>query len=77
MNTSRSRSSPMSSSSVCTALEVGGAGAVLPCFELAAELLVLALEHLAPPQQVDRAVLRGRHEPGARVVGDARLRATA
>ena len=39
-----------------------------------AELLVLALEPLAAPQHVDRAVLRGGHEPGARVVRDARLR---
>ena len=42
--------------------------------ELAAELLVLALEPLVSPQEIDGAMLRGGHEPGARVVRDARLR---
>ncbi len=42
--------------------------------ELAAELFVLAGEPRPPAQQVDRTMLRGGHEPGARVVGDARLR---
>ena len=42
--------------------------------ELAHELLLLALERGGPPQRVDRAVLGGGHEPGARVVRDARLR---
>ena len=41
--------------------------------QLAAELLGLALEHLAAAEAVDRAVLGGGHEPGARVVRDARL----
>jgi hypothetical protein len=35
---------------------------------------VLAVEQLPPAQQVDRTVLRGGHEPGSRVVRDARLR---
>ena len=51
-----------------------GRGRLLLRLELAAELLVLALEQLVPAQQVDRAMLRGGHEPGARVVRDARLR---
>ena len=49
-------------------------GHLLLRLELVAELLVLALEQLAPAQQVDRAMLGGGHEPGARVVRDARLR---
>src|SRR5437763_9515650 len=32
------------------------------------------LEQRPPAQQVDRPTLRGGHEPGARVVRDARLR---
>ena len=39
----------------------------------AADLLVLALEQLVPAQEVDGPMLRGGHEPGARVVRDARL----
>jgi hypothetical protein len=42
--------------------------------DLATDLLVLALEHLVSPEQVDRATLCGGHQPGARVVWDARLR---
>ena len=42
-------------------------------FELVTELLVLTVEHLAPAQLVDGAMLRGGHEPGPRVVRDARL----
>jgi hypothetical protein len=42
--------------------------------ELAAELLVLALEPLVSAKEIDRTMLRGGHEPGARVVRDARLR---
>ena len=49
-------------------------GHLLLGLELATELLVLALEPLASAQEVDRAMLRGGHEPGARVVRDARLR---
>src|SRR6266853_471311 len=41
---------------------------------LADELLVLALEELVPAEVIQRAVLRGGHEPGARAVRDARLR---
>ena len=51
-------------------LQIGG-GHVLPGLELAAELLVLALGHLAATQPVEGPVLRGGHEPGARVVRDA------
>src|SRR5437773_1826412 len=49
-------------------------GALLPSRDLVTELLVLALEQLAPTQGVDGPMLRGRHEPGTRVVRDARLR---
>src|SRR2546422_2965226 len=48
-------------------------GTLLAGFELVTELGVLALEQLAPAQGVDGSVLCGRHEPGARVVRDARL----
>ncbi len=50
-------------------LEVG----LLGLLELAAELLVLALQPRVAAEQVDRTVLGGGHEPGARVVRDARL----
>ncbi len=49
-------------------------GRLLSLLELAAELRDLALECLAPPMEVDRAMLRGGHEPGTRIVGDAGLR---
>ena len=49
-----------------------GSAALLE-LQLAAELLVLALEPLSPAQEVDGAVFRRGHEPGARVVRDARL----
>src|SRR5438477_1512432 len=39
--------------------------------DIASDLLVLALERLTAPDEVDRAVLRGPHEPGARAVGHA------
>ena len=61
----------MSSSSAASR---SGDGQLLLRLELAAELLVLALEQLAAAQPVDGAVLRGGHQPGARVVRDARLR---
>src|SRR2546421_10391877 len=48
-------------------------GTYLAGFELVTELRVLALEQLAAAQGVDGSVLRGGHEPGARVVRDARL----
>jgi hypothetical protein len=38
---------------------------------LARELLLLALQALGAAQQVDRTVLGGGHQPGARVVRDA------
>src|SRR5213079_2225548 len=37
-------------------------GALLPSRDLVTELLVLALEQLAPTQGVDGPMLRGRHE---------------
>jgi len=37
------------------------------------ELLVFALDPLGSPKRVDRTMLRGGHEPGARVVRNARL----
>ena len=49
-------------------------GHLLPGLELVTELLVFALEPLVSPQEIDRAMLRGGHEPGARIVRDARLR---
>ena len=49
----------------------------LPGLQLAAELLVLALGQLPPAQPVDGPVLGRGHEPGAGVVRDARLAATA
>jgi len=42
--------------------------------DVAPELLVLALEVGVAAQPVDRPVLGGRHEPGARIGRDARLR---
>jgi hypothetical protein len=51
-------------------LELGRRRVVL-CAELAAELLVLALEPVAAAELVDRASLADGHEPGARVVRDA------
>jgi len=41
--------------------------------ELASDLLVLAIEARASAQVVDRAMLRGCHEPGAGVIRHARL----
>ena len=71
MNISRSRSSPTSSSSAASR-----SGTARSCcgLELVAELLVLALERLSRRKQVDGAMLGGGHEPGARIVRDARLR---
>src|SRR5258708_4394471 len=42
--------------------------------ELATKLLMLALKPLVSAEQVNRTVFRGGHEPGARVVRDARVR---
>ena len=36
-------------------------------FELVTELLVLTLEQLLPAEEIDRPVLGGSHEPGARI----------
>src|SRR5205807_5173571 len=40
--------------------------AFLSPLDTASDLLVLVVERLAAPDQVERAVLRGPHEPGAR-----------
>src|SRR5205823_14134169 len=45
--------------------------AVLSPLDVASDLFMLALERLAAPDQVDRAVLRGPHEPGGRPLGNA------
>ena len=45
-----------------------------PVVELTAQLLVLALVQRAPAQEVDRPMLRRRHEPCPRIVRDARFR---
>ena len=71
VKTRRSRSSPMSSS---RAASRSGAAPSPLGLDLAAELLVLALDQLPPAQAVDGAMLGGGHEPGARLVRDARLR---
>jgi len=50
----------------------GQVGSVVAApLELAPELLRLAVVHAGAAQAVDRAVLGGGHEPGARVVRDA------
>jgi hypothetical protein len=48
-------------------------GHLLLGLELAANFAVFALEQLAAAQAVDGAMLRGGHEPGAGIIGDARL----
>ena len=48
--------------------------AVLLDLQLAADLLMLALEHLVAAQMVEGAPLGGRHQPGARPVGHALVR---
>ena len=52
--------------------EVGSVTLAAP-LELARELLRLAIVDLRPAQAIDRAVPADGHEPGARVVRDARL----
>ena len=42
--------------------------------QIATELLVLSLEKLVAPKAVYGTVLGVRHEPGARVIGNAALR---
>src|SRR5216684_4017151 len=49
-------------------------GHLLLRLELATQLLVLALESLVSAEEVDCTVFRSGHEPGARVVRDARFR---
>jgi len=48
-----------------------GRGRLLLGLELTTELLVLALEHLVAAQEIERPMLRGGHQPGARFVRDA------
>jgi hypothetical protein len=69
VKTSRSRSSPMGSSSASTALRLVRALVL----EFAREFLVLALQQLAAAQPVDGAVLGGGHQPRARIVRHAGL----
>ncbi len=71
VKTRRSRSSPMSSSRA--RIEVRRRSFSIG-LDLAAELLVLALDQLPAAKPVDGAMLRSGHEPGARPVRDARLR---
>ena len=49
-------------------------GDLLSDLELATKFFDLPLETCISPQQVDRAMLRRAHQPGARFVRDARLR---
>src|SRR5207245_11478879 len=46
---------------------------LLPGIELAAKLLVFALEELAAPKEINRTMLGGGHETGTRALRDARL----
>jgi hypothetical protein len=46
----------------------------LPGVEIAADLLVFLLEPLVSAEEIDRTVLRGGHEPGARIVRNSRIR---
>ncbi len=50
-----------------------GHGRLLLRFELVAQLPVLALEHRLSAELIDRAVLRGGHEPCPRIVRHAGL----
>ena len=45
-----------------------------PRFDVASDFLQLARVASPPAHQVDRAMLRGRHQPGARPVRDALTR---
>src|SRR5215472_811418 len=51
-----------------------GLGPLLCGLELVAELHQLALESLPPAEEIDRTMLRGAHQPRARVARDARFR---
>jgi hypothetical protein len=55
---------------VDSGVEIGGLELGL---QLTSELLVLPLDPCAPPIEVDRTMLCRGHQPGARVVRDARL----
>ncbi len=46
-------------------------GHLLTGLEFASELTMLKLEQFAAAQAIDSAMLRGGHQPGARIVGDA------
>jgi hypothetical protein len=46
---------------------------LLPGIELTTKLLVLALEELVAAKEINGAMLGGGHEPGTRVLRDARL----
>ena len=46
----------------------------LPDRDFAAQFLMFAVEELLATQTIDSPILGGGHEPGARVVRDARLR---
>ena len=73
MKISRSRSSPTSSSSA--GVQVVRSAASCSTLELAADApRASAPARVVPPKLVDGAVLGGGHQPGARVVRDARLR---
>ena len=50
-----------------------GRRSILFVAELIAELLVLAIEQLVPAELIDRAVFGRGHQPGSRIVRDARL----
>jgi hypothetical protein len=68
VNISASRSSPISSSAC--AREVGAVHRQHDP-QLVRDLFLLALVGLRPPGEVDRPVLRRRHQPRPGVVGDA------
>ena len=71
MNTRRSRSSPMSSSSAASR-----SGTAISCWASSSRpsSSCLRSSRLFRRNVIDGAMLRGGHEPGARVVRDARLR---
>src|SRR6266850_584247 len=46
---------------------------LLPGIQLTTKFLVLALEELAAAKEINGAMLGGGHEPGTRVLRDARL----
>src|ERR1700682_2369293 len=47
---------------------------VLLGFELESDLLMFAIQTRAPSQMIDRAMLRGCHEPGGGIIRNTRLR---